>query len=381
MVAMASTQKQSANLFDAYFRRADLDRDGRISSNEAVAFFQGPGLPYSLIVVEVLVRLRELCYQVINLCLMERFRGGSPLPAVLPSNVMYDLSNIFQPANNYSNAGNVVWRPASRFQQQQLMPGLGAWHMAPPAGGRPPKTKPGVPELEKHLVDQLNTEEVNSLNSKFKEATEADKKDFKCSIGFKISGNLENLKHLVRTRLSRHFKLQMDEGSSVTAVSIKLKDFKCSIGFKISGNLEKLEQLVRSRLSRYFKLQIDEGSSVTAVSIKLKDFKCSIGFKISGNLENLEQLLRSSLSRYFNLQIDEGSSVTAVCLKLKDFKCSIGSKISGNLENLKHLVRTRLSRYFKLQIDEGSSVTAVSIKLTDFKCSIGSKISGKFSNL
>ncbi|CAN6544940.1 unnamed protein product [Malus baccata var. baccata] len=26
------------------------------------------------------------------------------------------------------------------FQQQQLMPGLGARHMAPPAGGRPPKT-------------------------------------------------------------------------------------------------------------------------------------------------------------------------------------------------------------------------------------------------
>ncbi|CAN6544898.1 unnamed protein product [Malus baccata var. baccata] len=68
---MASPQNQSANvdLFDAYFRRADLDRDGRISGNEAVAFFQGSG-----------------------------------------------------------------------FQQQQLMPGLGARHMAPPAGGWPPKT-------------------------------------------------------------------------------------------------------------------------------------------------------------------------------------------------------------------------------------------------
>ncbi|RXH97883.1 hypothetical protein DVH24_010208 [Malus domestica] len=56
---MASTQNQSANvdLFDAYFRRADLDRDGRISGNEAVAFFQGSGFPNrslrSLIVVEV----------------------------------------------------------------------------------------------------------------------------------------------------------------------------------------------------------------------------------------------------------------------------------------------------------------------------------------
>ncbi|XP_048421935.1 EH domain-containing protein 1-like isoform X2 [Pyrus x bretschneideri] len=44
---MASAQSQSANLdlFDAYFRRADLDRDGQISGNEAVAFFQGSGLP------------------------------------------------------------------------------------------------------------------------------------------------------------------------------------------------------------------------------------------------------------------------------------------------------------------------------------------------
>ncbi|XP_071701186.1 uncharacterized protein [Rutidosis leptorrhynchoides] len=31
--------------FDAFFRRADLDHDGRISGNEAVAFFQGSNLP------------------------------------------------------------------------------------------------------------------------------------------------------------------------------------------------------------------------------------------------------------------------------------------------------------------------------------------------
>ncbi|GMH04679.1 hypothetical protein Nepgr_006519 [Nepenthes gracilis] len=31
--------------FDAYFRRADLDQDGRISGAEAVSFFQGSGLP------------------------------------------------------------------------------------------------------------------------------------------------------------------------------------------------------------------------------------------------------------------------------------------------------------------------------------------------
>ncbi|RXH97809.1 hypothetical protein DVH24_010134 [Malus domestica] len=46
-VAMASEQNQSetVDLFDEYFRRADLDRNGRIRGNEAVAFFQGSGLP------------------------------------------------------------------------------------------------------------------------------------------------------------------------------------------------------------------------------------------------------------------------------------------------------------------------------------------------
>ena len=44
---MASAQNQQPNvdLFDAYFRRADLDRDGRISGAEAVSFLQGSGLP------------------------------------------------------------------------------------------------------------------------------------------------------------------------------------------------------------------------------------------------------------------------------------------------------------------------------------------------
>lgn len=66
---------------------------------------------------------------------------------------------------------------------------------APPAThvarGRPPKPVPvplpddamqpaqqksKVPVLEKHLVTQLSEEEQNSLNSKFQEASEANKK-------------------------------------------------------------------------------------------------------------------------------------------------------------------------------------------------------------
>lgn len=35
---------QNVDLFDAYFRRADLDQDGRISGAEAVSFFQASNL-------------------------------------------------------------------------------------------------------------------------------------------------------------------------------------------------------------------------------------------------------------------------------------------------------------------------------------------------
>jgi hypothetical protein len=38
----------------------------------------------------------------------------------------------------------------------------------------PPKSK--IPVLEKHLVDQLSTEEISSLSSKFQEAADAEKK-------------------------------------------------------------------------------------------------------------------------------------------------------------------------------------------------------------
>eukprot|EP01018_Ginkgo_biloba_P030108 Gb_27596 [translate_table: standard] len=37
------------DVFDAYFRRADLDQDGRISGGEAVAFFQGANLPKQIL--------------------------------------------------------------------------------------------------------------------------------------------------------------------------------------------------------------------------------------------------------------------------------------------------------------------------------------------
>ncbi|KAK9286549.1 hypothetical protein L1049_014948 [Liquidambar formosana] len=45
----AQSQAPNVDLFDAYFRRADTDRDGRISGAEAVAFFKSFGLPQNVL--------------------------------------------------------------------------------------------------------------------------------------------------------------------------------------------------------------------------------------------------------------------------------------------------------------------------------------------
>uniref|UniRef100_A0A7N0UHU6 Uncharacterized protein n=1 Tax=Kalanchoe fedtschenkoi TaxID=63787 RepID=A0A7N0UHU6_KALFE len=48
-MAMPPRPAENVDLFDAYFRRADLDRDGRISGQEAVAFLQASGLPKNVL--------------------------------------------------------------------------------------------------------------------------------------------------------------------------------------------------------------------------------------------------------------------------------------------------------------------------------------------
>ncbi|PRQ25189.1 putative EF-hand domain pair protein [Rosa chinensis] len=205
------------------FVKVDTDRDGKITGDQARDLFLKWGLPREILKQvwdlsdqdnDSMLSLKEFC---IALYLMERYREGRPLPAALPSSVLFDLSGIVQPANNYSNAGNVAWRPATGIPPHMTppvggmpgpggrppvggMPGPGGRPPVggmpgpggrPPVGGRPPKPVPAshfeerpqinqqksrVPELEKHLVDQLSEEEIKSLNTKFKEATEADKK-------------------------------------------------------------------------------------------------------------------------------------------------------------------------------------------------------------
>ncbi|TKY57555.1 actin cytoskeleton-regulatory complex protein PAN1 [Spatholobus suberectus] len=176
------------------FMEVDTDRDGKITGEQARNLFLSWRLPREVLKQvwdlsdqdnDSMLSLREFC---IALYLMERHREGRALPGVLPSNIVLDLPTSGQPAALY-NA--LPWGNPSAFQQQQGMTGSGARQMNP-AAGRPPRPaavsqsdegpqnkllqKSRIPVLEKHLINQLSSDEQNSINSKFQEATEADKK-------------------------------------------------------------------------------------------------------------------------------------------------------------------------------------------------------------
>ncbi|KAJ7951180.1 Calcium-binding EF hand-like protein [Quillaja saponaria] len=173
------------------FVEVDKDKDGKITGEQARNLFFSWGLPREVLKQvwdlsdqdnDSMLSLGEFC---IALYLMERYREGRPLPAVLPSGILFELQTTSLPATHYNNT---AWQPTSGFQQQPGMPGSVARPAKTAPAGRPPKPvavphsderpqnkqqKSRVPVLEKHLVNQLSSDEQNSLNSKFKEATEA----------------------------------------------------------------------------------------------------------------------------------------------------------------------------------------------------------------
>ncbi|KAK7299784.1 hypothetical protein RJT34_10611 [Clitoria ternatea] len=175
------------------FMEVDTDRDGKITGEQARNLFLSWRLPREILKQvwdlsdqdnDSMLSLREFC---IALYLMERHREGRSLPRVLPNNIMLDLPTTGQPAPPYNAE---TWGNPSGFQQQPRMTGSGARHVNPPAG-RPPRPsatpqpeeglqnkqqRSKIPVLEKHLINQLSSEEQNSINLKFQEATEADKK-------------------------------------------------------------------------------------------------------------------------------------------------------------------------------------------------------------
>ncbi|KAA8547600.1 hypothetical protein F0562_004029 [Nyssa sinensis] len=172
----------------------DKDRDGKITGEQARNLFLSWRLPREVLKQvwdlsdqdnDSMLSLREFC---IALYLMERYREGRLLPTVLPSS-MLDESLLPAAGQRAPAYGNANWGSIPGLQQPKGM--TGARPVIPAAGVRPlsqvsvpqadefmqpSQQKPRVPVLEKHLIDQLSKEEQDSLNSKFQEATEADKK-------------------------------------------------------------------------------------------------------------------------------------------------------------------------------------------------------------
>ncbi|KAK9069396.1 hypothetical protein SSX86_011299 [Deinandra increscens subsp. villosa] len=179
----------SIQKYTKVFMEVDTDRDGKVTGEQARNLFLSWKLPREILKQvwdlsdedgDSMLSLKEFC---VALYLMERFREGRPLPKVLPSNI-FDGQTPAAPQ----------WRPppgiGAGVQQAHGMTGP---RQVAPVAARPPRPVPvpitetdeqyqpkqrkqTVPVLEKHLVDQLSTEEQKSLNSKFQEATEADKK-------------------------------------------------------------------------------------------------------------------------------------------------------------------------------------------------------------
>lgn len=183
----------SIQKYTKVFMDVDTDRDGKVTGEQARNLFLSWRLPREILKQvwdlsdqdnDSMLSLKEFC---IALYLMERFREGRPLPKVLPPNIFEGTTF---PLSGQAPAayGAPLWRPPPGVQQAH---GVMGPRQVTPAASRPPRPVPvpipeadelpkqrkqTVPVLEKHLIDQLSNEEQKSLNSKFQEATEADKK-------------------------------------------------------------------------------------------------------------------------------------------------------------------------------------------------------------
>ncbi|PIN23391.1 Synaptic vesicle protein EHS-1 [Handroanthus impetiginosus] len=177
--------------YSKVFVQVDTDRDGKISGEQARNLFLSWRLPREVLKQvwdlsdqdnDSMLSLREFC---IALYLMERYREGRPLPTVLPNSAMFDETVFPTSAQPAAGFVNTSWRPTPGFQHPQ---GTKNVRSIPSAGGKPPRPVPvhqpdepiqqkaKVPVLEKYLLDQLSTEEQDSLNKKFEEAKDAEKK-------------------------------------------------------------------------------------------------------------------------------------------------------------------------------------------------------------
>ncbi|KAF3494877.1 hypothetical protein DY000_02055284 [Brassica cretica] len=158
------------------FVQVDTDRDGKITGHQARNLFLSWKLPREALKQvwdlsdqdnDSMLSLREFCVAVY---LMERYREGRPLPPVFPSTIISSESMFTSPSQSVAPQGNASWGHTH-----------GQVHGAPrpPAipKGKPPRPVPlspsdgmvqstqpkrKMPELEKHLVNDLEKEIADS---------------------------------------------------------------------------------------------------------------------------------------------------------------------------------------------------------------------------
>ncbi|XP_038976399.1 epidermal growth factor receptor substrate 15-like [Phoenix dactylifera] len=180
--------------YSAVFVEVDKDRDGKITGEQARNLFLSWRLPREVLRQvwdlsdqdnDSMLSLREFC---IALFLMERYREGRPLPAVLPNSLRYDEALLHATSQPSSSYGGPAWQPNPGLPQQGI---LGSRPVMPATGMRPPmqtvplqpdgaaqsvQQKSRVPGLDNHLVNRLSKDEQKTVNSSYQEATDAGKK-------------------------------------------------------------------------------------------------------------------------------------------------------------------------------------------------------------
>ncbi|KAL2649255.1 hypothetical protein R1flu_017383 [Riccia fluitans] len=200
-----------AQRYTRVFAEVDIDRDGKITGEEARDLFLSWGLPREVLKqvwdlsdqdVDSMLSLREFCTA---LYLMERYREGRPLPPVLPTGFHYEdrqadtwqnvagrpsfptPSGSFNMSNWQQNSG--ISQPSAPGSVAGSRPGIPAGpdrRVAPVTtivGGPGTEAQANVyrskaPVLETHLVNQLSRDEQENLKTKHKAAEEAERKAY-----------------------------------------------------------------------------------------------------------------------------------------------------------------------------------------------------------
>ncbi|KAG8093730.1 hypothetical protein GUJ93_ZPchr0012g21147 [Zizania palustris] len=177
------------------FIKVDRDRDGKITGEEARNLFLSWRLPREILRKvwdlsdqdkDGMLSFREFCTAVY---LMERHREQCPLPDVLPDGIWAEGISLPSTGQFAESPTGPAPHPSAGFTSR-AMPGQ--HHGMPPSSMKLPpqrplsmdaddavrteQQKPKIPVLEEHLTGQLSKEEQSALDSKFKEASDADKK-------------------------------------------------------------------------------------------------------------------------------------------------------------------------------------------------------------